>query len=385
LKNNQCKFSKQLRTKRGRIRSRVLVWLILATLLCFPAPSHVYARTTASTLQVVSLAEQTTLKTIIIDQYEPYTFVNAEGKPDGFSVDLMQSGLQVMAGKLERLNQGLSIFKATGLYHEIYKKWFVAREPAGATNGIFLEILGMSILAVLLVGAMLLLWSFSLRKQVAVHTQSLQNEIRERLQAEETLRQKETLLRSVLETMPVGVWIMDRTGQIVQGNLAGQKIWAGARYVGPSEFDQYKGWWVDTGQLIQADEWAAVRAVKSGETSLDEVIEIECFDGTRKTILNSAVPLREAQGEITGAIVINQDITERKLTADELKASEERYRGLITNLDAGIVVHAADTSIIKNNSKASELLGLSEDQMKGKLAIDPNWKFIQKKWYALTL
>ena len=61
-----------------------------------------------------------------------------------------------------------------------------------------------------------------------------------------------------------------------------------------------------------------------------------------------------------------------------LKVSEERYRSLLTNLDAGIVVHSADTSIIMSNARASVLLGLSEDQLRGKLAIDPQWKFIKE-------
>jgi len=54
---------------------------------------------------------------------------------------------------------------------------------------------------------------------------------------------------------------------------------------------------------------------------------------------------------------------------------EKRYHELLVNLDVGIVVHAPDTSILLVNPKASELLGLNEDQMKGKLAIDLQWKF----------
>jgi hypothetical protein len=34
-----------------------------------------------------------------------------------------------------------------------------------------------------------------------------------------------------------------------------------------------------------------------------------------------------------------------------------------------------DSEIIIANSKASELLGLSLDQMLGKKEVDPNWKF----------
>ncbi|MCB1176127.1 MAG: response regulator [Leptospiraceae bacterium] len=60
----------------------------------------------------------------------------------------------------------------------------------------------------------------------------------------------------------------------------------------------------------------------------------------------------------------------------KVSESEKRYRGLLDNLEAGIVVHAPDTSIIINNPRASELLELNEDQMRGKLAIDPHWKFL---------
>ncbi len=61
---------------------------------------------------------------------------------------------------------------------------------------------------------------------------------------------------------------------------------------------------------------------------------------------------------------------------EKTRESENRYRSLFMNLDAGVVVHGPDTSIIMNNPRASELLGLSDDQMKGRLAADPRWSFI---------
>ena len=53
----------------------------------------------------------------------------------------------------------------------------------------------------------------------------------------------------------------------------------------------------------------------------------------------------------------------------------EDYRQLIENLHAGLVVHAADTSILLCNATAAELLGLTIEQMTGKTAIDPAWCF----------
>jgi diguanylate cyclase (GGDEF)-like protein/PAS domain S-box-containing protein len=162
-----------------------------------------------------------------------------------------------------------------------------------------------------------------------------------RRRAEQALRETEQTLRQVLETLPVGVWMMDAAGRIVHGNPAGLRIWGGARYVAPEEFGEYKGWWVSTGKPIAAEEWAAARAIRNGETSVDEEIEIECFDGTRKIILNSAVPLRDAGGAIHGAIIVNQDITARKRAERELEAasleleealSRERVRANVDGL-----------------------------------------------------
>ena len=67
------------------------------------------------------------------------------------------------------------------------------------------------------------------------------------------------------------------------------------------------------------------------------------------------------------------------------RKSEERYLHLLDNLDAGIVVHAADTSIVTNNRRASAILGLSDQQMRGKVAIDPEWRFLNENHEPLPL
>jgi PAS domain S-box-containing protein len=68
-----------------------------------------------------------------------------------------------------------------------------------------------------------------------------------------------------------------------------------------------------------------------------------------------------------------------------LGENESKFRKLLDSLDAGVVIHAPDTSIIQNNPRASELLGLSDDQMLGKEAIDPGWKFLHTDNQSLTL
>ncbi|MBT6006482.1 MAG: PAS domain S-box protein, partial [Prolixibacteraceae bacterium] len=73
------------------------------------------------------------------------------------------------------------------------------------------------------------------------------------------------------------------------------------------------------------------------------------------------------------------DITERKKAENALHENEKKMRSLLNNLNAGIVVHAPNTSITFSNPRASELLGLSVEQMLGKKAIDPDWNFLDEK------
>jgi len=160
-------------------------------------------------------------------------------------------------------------------------------------------------------------------------------DITEQKLAEEALRANEGLLNEVLELLPVGVWLIDGTGNIVRGNAAGRRIWAGERHVGIEQYGEYKGWWLHNGQRIAADEWAAARAIMKGETSIDEEIEIESFDAARKIILNSAMPLRDSAGAICGGIIVNQDITARW-------HAENRVRELAAMLEARVRARTAE-------------------------------------------
>ena len=71
------------------------------------------------------------------------------------------------------------------------------------------------------------------------------------------------------------------------------------------------------------------RALAKGETSVGELIRIQCFDGSFKTIINSAAPLRDEGGRVTGAIVVNEDITALHEAQEKQRASEQLLRTVI--------------------------------------------------------
>ncbi len=174
-------------------------------------------------------------------------------------------------------------------------------------------------------------------------------DVSERVELERAVRENERLLKAVFDILPVGVWIADRAGRLVSNNPAGEKIWHGTRYVPVEQYGDYKGWWLDSGKPIAAEEWAMARAIRKGEVSAGELIRIQCFDGSFKTMINSAAPLRDEDGNIVGAIGVNEDITALHEAQEKQRESERLLRTVFGLLPVGLWIADREGNIVLGN------------------------------------
>ena len=188
-------------------------------------------------------------------------------------------------------------------------------------------------------------------------------EITGRKQMESALEHSEYVLRKVIETIPVGLWIADETGRITTANPEAQRIWGGAKLVGLERYGEYKGRWARSGEEVGAGDWTLARAVQAGEESPREVVHIDAFDGVSRTIIMSAIPLLDASRKIIGAIEVNEDITELERTEQSLRSIADQWSAIFEQPSLAIAYEKRGEDRLYANARFAELLQATPDTL----------------------
>ncbi len=98
-------------------------------------------------------------------------------------------------------------------------------------------------------------------------------------------------------------------------------------------------------------------------------------DGTSFPVEYWAYP-QFRNNQFNGNVVIFLDITERKLTQQELSESEQRFKELMDHVDAGVVIFDSEGNITSFNTKTADIFGVQKENLPGRSAILHDWKFV---------
>jgi diguanylate cyclase (GGDEF)-like protein/PAS domain S-box-containing protein len=188
----------------------------------------------------------------------------------------------------------------------------------------------------------------------------------------------EALFRNVVETIPMGIWVVDRQGNIVDCNSAALELLQEFGIQPYEDIDGYAGieGWCDTGRQVTDEEWGIFRALNMGETCLREKIDIACTDGVRRTVLYSALPLKAENGAINGAMALVQDITEKRKTDEVLR----RFRFSIEQASEAIFWLNHDGRFLFVNDQACRSLGYSHHELQQLYLWDIDPDFPPERW-----
>lgn len=191
-------------------------------------------------------------------------------------------------------------------------------------------------------------------------------DLTERGRFEEKIQRSEERYRTLFNLGPMAVYTIDTSGVIQQYNRQAAELWGrepalgdtDQRFCGSFKMFRPDGSFMPHDQFPMAEVASGkVSAVRNGE------VLIERPDGSHVTVLVNIRPLKNDQGELTGAINCFYDITERKQIEEQLA---EQARLLDLTIDA-ILVRDAQDRITYWNDGARELYGYSRQEALGKV------------------
>jgi len=201
---------------------------------------------------------------------------------------------------------------------------------------------------------------------------ALQQAMRERLAAEDALRQKQALLDAILESVDVAVVACDGAGRLTLFNRAARDIHGMDADTGLPAADwsaHYDLFGEDGFVPLAPGDVPLVRALR-GERLHDVPMTIHAADMLPRRLLASGRPLRGADGAALGAVVAMKDVTELATSRARLAESGEWLRTIADNVPALIAYIDTGLRYRFANERYREWFGVKSQDMLGKTVVD---------------
>lgn len=171
------------------------------------------------------------------------------------------------------------------------------------------------------------------------------------------IEESEMRLRTILDTDPECIKLMDENACLLDINRAGLQM------VEAQSIDLLIGKpvlpLVDEKQ--QKDFLKLVKDAFKGKSGAIE-FEMVTTKGNRRWCEISVVPFLNTGKKVISALGVTRDITERKQAETAVRISEEKYRTLVEQAADSIALYNAEGILLDTNTSASRLLGYSREE-----------------------
>ena len=177
------------------------------------------------------------------------------------------------------------------------------------------------------------------------------------------LRERNTA-QNYLDIASVAVFAMRCNGNVFMINKAGEAVFGltESAMVGSNLFDTF---------VCKSDRNAMRRRhseliAAEGATTQHSLVNILNARGQKRTISCNTKLLRDESGQITGTLTSAEDVTEVLLVQENLRKSEERYRGYVENAPDAIFITDYSGLCIDANPAACDLVRVCSPDISGK-------------------
>ena len=252
---------------------------------------------------------------------------------------------------LAQLNEGLSIVISNGIYDELYIKWFSPILPK--TSHTITEILKELLIYIIPSMLFMALGGLAfLRTQVKKKTASLRQEIEHRKEAEELVANSRKWILSLLDHLPMSVYLRNKDHKIVFANEYFRHLYG--------NFDDVPCFKILHGRSEKCETCPTMEVLNTGQC-----ISWEKNNPNGSTFLAHEVPFKDIDGTQL-VLQAEIDITSQKRTEEALRKSEDLYRTLINSLPDYVMRFDRKDRYVYVSDNVGDLINFPVDDFIGK-------------------
>jgi PAS domain S-box-containing protein len=197
----------------------------------------------------------------------------------------------------------------------------------------------------------------------------LVRDITRRKQMEEKLIEDKKLLRTLIDNLPVTIYVKDIEGRKVIANKTDVEVMgqhSEQDVLGKTDLEIFQN---EIGQRGYNDD---MNVIHKQEAVLNRVESFLAPDGSYRWLLTTKIPLFDQHGKVKGLVGIGRDITEQKLAQETIKKERQLLRTLIDNIPFAIyikdkegrklVANAADLKLMYCQNEA-DIIGKTDEEI----------------------
>lgn len=185
--------------------------------------------------------------------------------------------------------------------------------------------------------------------------------------AEMALRDSEELYRTLVETSPDGIILLDLKGKPLALN---KKLALMHGYNSVEEI--LSSGLTITDFIVHSDKKRAIKnaikTIRIGQFISAEYLAVHRDKSTFPIEINSSV-IHDKDGAPLGYVIVSRDITERKRAEESLREGEERFSRLVEAAFEGIAIHE-NMMLIDFNEQFANMLGYTTSEITGRNILD---------------
>ncbi len=181
-------------------------------------------------------------------------------------------------------------------------------------------------------------------------------------EARQSLRERETYLRTLVETLPDLVWLKNPEGNYLECNRKFELLFGAkkAEIIGKTDYD-FVG--KDLADFSREKDRAVMAA---GRSIVNEEEVTYAADGHQEILETIKTPMYGGDGALIGVLGVGRDITERKKNESIIRQSREKWEKTFNAIPDIVSLLDQDMHIVKINRAGCDALNLEYENIIGK-------------------